>query len=396
MSGGLAPLLPALGIGICAALLAVIINTAFNLRAFRRKPPADLPPGSAAPLVSVLVPARNEAAAIADCLSSLQAQTWPDFEIIVLDDQSEDDTTDRARALGFAGEGRLRVLPGKPLPGGWVGKCWACHQLSEAANGEILMFTDADTIHSPGSVAAAVRVLRADGAGLLSLWPGQTLHTWSEKLVIPIGYILFIGLLPLALFEWMVRKPGIVRLIPRRQLAGLGVSNGQCLVFERDVYHRVGGHGAVRGNLVEDVAFGRLFASLAGEGIRVINRDGSGLVRCRMYATFRALWEGFSKNLRPAFEDDVFAYCFSGALLFTLFVAPFAGAMIPGPAQPWFVAACAMVIGLRAVLALHFRTGWWSVALHPAGMVLALVIALNSWRWTLSQSLRWKGRRYPA
>ncbi len=394
MSGGMAPLLTALGMGICGALAAAIINTAFNLRTFRRVAPEAVPADGNHPRVSILIPARNEERVITECLSSLAAQTWPNCEIILLDDQSEDATADLARAAGFGEIGRLRLISGTPLPDGWVGKCWACHQLAAAADGDILIFTDADTAHAPESVATAVSLLRREGGSLLSLWPQQILQTWSEKLVIPLGYVVFIGLLPLALFEWIARRPGLARRVPRRQLAGLGVSNGQCLVFERAAYDRVGGHAALRGHLVEDVAFGRLFASLAGDGLRVINRDGSRLISCRMYESFRSLWEGFSKNLRPAFEDDLFAYCFSGALLFTAFVLPFGLAWLPGPSQPWFVGACGLIILHRVMLALRFQTGWMSVVLHPAGMLLALTVALNSWRWSLSRSLRWKGRRY--
>ena len=133
--------------------------------------------------VSVLVPARNEEANISNCVRSLLAQDYPDFEVVVLNDGSTDRTGEILAELAGA---RLRVLEGADLPEGWLGKNWACHQLAEAADGEIILFTDADTRHGPQSVRHGVAALEAEGADLLTAIPHEETVTWAERLVVPV------------------------------------------------------------------------------------------------------------------------------------------------------------------------------------------------------------------
>src|ERR1700736_3336983 len=131
------------------------------------------------PLVSVLIPARNEEHRIGKCLKSLLNQSYSNLEILVLDDQSEDDTAGVVTTIRGS---NLRLIAGKTLPPGWVGKSWACQQLADEARGELLLFTDADTIHPPGTISAVVSKQAATGADLLTVWPFQVTETWAEKL----------------------------------------------------------------------------------------------------------------------------------------------------------------------------------------------------------------------
>jgi len=293
-------------LGLC------FLHTLVNLRLFRRvccSGAGDPAAEGAFQDVSVLVPARNEERRIRDCLSSLMAQRPPVREILLLDDRSVDATAQIARELGFReGRGnRLRLIPGRDLPEGWIGKNWACHQLSEEAHPESghLLFTDADTVHSPDCLRAALGHARDTEASLLSLWPHQVTGTWSEKLVIPLGYLLFMAFQPFALLALLQKRPERAAKwrLTRAKLASMGAANGQFLLFRRGCYRAIGGHGALRGHLVEDIAFGRRVAARTGEGMRLVNAEGRDLLRCRMYGGFRELWEGFSKNLRPVFEE---------------------------------------------------------------------------------------------
>ena len=357
--------------------------------------------GGKDPLVSVLVPARNEEANIGGCVRSLMAQDDPNFEVLVLDDRSEDATVAVLRDAGFAvGEdspsARFRVLAGEPLPAGWAGKPWACQQLARAAKGDWLLFTDADTTHQVDSVRAAVESSLRANAGLLSVWPRQIMGSWAERAVLPLLYLLTHTLLPQSLVAVLQRWPVQARLVGPAALAGLGAANGQFMLFRRDVYDAIGGHAAVANHLVEDVALGRLIMARTGRGMRLINADGRGVVTCRMYHDFRGVWDGFSKNLRPVFGTNLPAFMASGLVQVALFIAPFVFAVLPLPGQIWALGQVVVVLGIRFLLAWRFGTGFAVVLWHPFAYLLAMVIALNSWRWSIRGTLRWKGRTYPA
>jgi chlorobactene glucosyltransferase len=384
-------------LGLC------LLHSLVNMRLLRRLRPVPVA-GCAEQDVSILVPARNEERRIRECLASLIAQQPPVREIILLDDRSEDRTPEIARELGFREEAgsRLRMIRGEELPGGWVGKNWACHQLSRAANPRCgsLLFTDADTVHSPGCVQIALAHARSTRADLLSLWPDQITGTWSEKIFIPLGYLLFMAFQPFPLLAWFQKDPGRAKrwgVTPSR-LASFGAANGQFLLFRREAYRELGGHEALRDHLVEDVAFGRRVAARTTGGMRLVNADGVDLLKCRMYSSFGELWEGFSKNLRPAFEESHAGFLFFGLVIWSLFLLPFlllAAALLGFPLLFWpALLGVSLILTLRGVLTIRFRTSWLSWIGHPFGITLAILIALNSWRLCFSNSVSWKGRLY--
>ena len=389
--------------GVVIPLLGLcFVFCLINMRLLRRLKGSSQPHGGAFQEVSVLVPARNEERRIRDCLASLAAQEPPLREIILLDDRSTDRTAEIARELGFCEEpgSRLRLIRGVELPRGWVGKNWACHQLSEAADPAIahLLFTDADTIHSPGCVRVALDHARDVRADLLSLWPDQITGTWSEKLVIPLGYLLFMAFHPFPLLRWLQDRPERVARwgIPGERVAMLGAANGQFLLFRREAYRLLGGHEALKDHLVEDIAFGRRVASRTGEGMRLVNADGIDLLKCRMYSGLAGLWEGFSKNLRPVFEESHLSFMLFGLVIGGLFLLPFclllAGPALCSPVFAW--SAAGLVMAMRLLLTLRFRTSWLGFIAHPFGIALALLIGLNSWRLCLRRNIVWKGRVY--
>ena len=185
-------------------LVTVLVNS-FTVRRFDQYPMAKK-----FPRVSVLVPARNEARNIEACVRSLLAQDYPDFEVVVLNDQSTDETP---RSLERA-ESRLQVLIGTPRPDGWLGKHWACHQLDQAATGELILFTDADTRHTPYMLRASVSALVAERADLVTAFPREEVLSWGERLLVPvIGFGIF-TFIP-------------IRLVQKLRLPALSVTIGQ-------------------------------------------------------------------------------------------------------------------------------------------------------------------------
>jgi len=370
------------------------LNTILNLIVFRGLKTG--PANRGKPLVSLLIPARNEAARIAPLIRSLTAQSWENLEIIVLDDNSTDGTSDVVLKLarGSNIEKRLRVITGEALPEGWTGKAWACHQLSQSAAGEWLLFTDADTDHASNTISDLVHTAEQTGAGLLSAWPQQITGTWSERLVIPLVYLLIVGFLPMWMLHLIQKSPALSRRIPASILATFGAANGQILLFRRATYVACGGHEAVRDHLVEDVALGRRVAGLTAQGHRLVNCDGSRHIRCRMYENFAQLWEGFSKNLRAAFDDALGMFIFSGVFQFVSCILPFFLIFVPGWPGRVAMLAVLLVIGTRALHAWRFRTTWWSVIFHVPAHLLALSIAMNSWMRTGGPGVTWKGRIY--
>jgi chlorobactene glucosyltransferase len=397
---------------IFVVLVLVLLNTLANLFTFEGLRPVAPPSGG--PLVSVLVPARNEIRNVEDCIRSLLLQDYPHYELIVLDDASTDGTGELvARLIAQVRNPRVtaRMLRGEPLPDGWVGKNWACHQLAAAAAGEYLLFTDADTIHAPGFVSAAMDYSKRHRASLVSAWPRLLTGSLGEKLVVPGIVLMGLGFCPL----WLQRmvQNGRQKLSPN-QARGLGVANGQMLLFTREAYDHIGGHAAHRNHLVEDVNFGREIAARMGEGMRLFNCEALQFSTVRMYRSFAETWEGFTKNMWAVFDGQRLAFWTFGTFQWFGLLGPFlwllaypgperelAFGELPGPAPllslyAWKVVVAQVIILylIRIVLAFRFRTSWIGALLHPFAIILMGLIGLNSWRKSMGAGVVWKGRTY--
>ena len=373
------------------ALLFVWLNSLLTLLFVRRIRPMDA--SADAPFVSLLVPARNEARRIVPCLTSLAAQNYPRFEVLLLDDNSEDATRARAQEIGFGETGALRIIAGLPLPNEWTGKAWACHQLAHQASGDYLLFTDADTVHAPRMLASAIDAAQRTRASLLSLWPRQITPTLGEKAVIPLLYLAAAGLVPHFLLAAAQRFPVLAKILPRSFLRSNGIANGQFLLFRRADYFALGGHEVVRNHLVEDVALARRVAARIPDGFRLVNADGTSIVECRMYESLADIWEGFTKNCRAAFEESLFSFISAGVTQVAVFLAPFALVALPGH-RVAAVSEVLAIYGLRFLHAARYRSSALGALLHPLGEILGLLIALNSWRRSAGAGVEWKGRVY--
>lgn len=378
---------------VSAALLGMIGITLSNLIFFPRlRLPAQ---GESAekPFVSVLVPARNEAAVIEGTVRRLLAQSYARFELIALDDNSEDGTAERARAAA-AGDARLRIINGKPLPSGWAGKNWACHQLSQAAKGDVLLFTDADTIWAAEGLAALVDEMERGGADLQTVWPTQITETWAERLTVPNMALVVIGYLPILATHYL-------------PLAAFGAANGQVMAFRRKAYDAIKGHEGVAAEVVEDVKLAR---RIKGAGLRLRMADGNRLVSCRMYMDWPGVRNGFAKSLVGGygsvfgvllsilFHVVVFLipplwllFGFAGPREVALAVGPLALTLPMWPVWPAALTLAGMVV--RGVTASFTRQRARDALLMPVTVTVMTWISLLACWWQIKYGGPvWKGR----
>lgn len=360
-----------------AVFMAVLASFALANLAFMRRLGKYRAPGTF-PAVSILVPARDEERSIVPCVESLLAQDYPEFEVVVLDDDSRDGTGALLQNLVARSKGRLRVLEGQPVPPGWLGKHWACHQLARAANEELLLFADADTVHHPSALRDAVGALEAKRVGALSVLPHQEVGTPSEALVIP-------------LLPWVIHT-FVPFFLPRRSPTAVG----QFMLFRRDVYEAVGGHEAVRDEVLDDLALARN-VQRAGLGWEFF--DGSAHVATRMYRGWRETCRGLAKNLFPVFHYNVPFFLFVWTWLLWLAWQPpvVLAIQASGGDVPEAIALpAAITIGLSlltwVLAALRFRLPLVQVPLYPVTILLVSGIALRSLLWHLRHRGTWKGR----
>ncbi len=340
----------------------------------------------AGPLVSVMVPARNEALNIERCVRSLLLQDYDSFEIIVLDDGSTDATPELLDRLVKNSGDRLQVLRGEPLPTGWHGKAWACFQLSRLAKGELLLFTDADTMHEPDALRRSVGAIQGAGADMLSLMPRQELGSFWEKLVVPLIHVILMCYLPLR----------FVRTSPR---PAFSFANGQFIFFRRELYERIDGHEAVRDAIVEDVWLCRAVKKAGGS---VVAFNGSDVVSCRMYRNFKEIWEGFSKNLFPAIGYSTPGLFMLVAMIAAFYVLPYAflcRSLLFGESDvalfwfPLFQIIIALIC--RIVIAKVFRQSLFMAFFHVFSQIVLIAIAFNSFfKIKFGKGTIWKGRNY--
>jgi hypothetical protein len=330
------------------------------------------------PAVSVIVPARNEEVCLGACLQSLAAQSGPAFEIIVVDDHSTDRTREIASSFSSAG---VRIIEAGPVPAGWTGKNNAVTAGSRAARGEWLLFTDADTIHLPGSLARSLEEARRHGAALLSYSPEQIVKSFWEKATMPVIF----AELAASFRPSQVSDPN----------SPAAAANGQYILITREAYDAVGGHAAIASNLLEDVALAR---AVKRSGRKVFFRFGGDAVRARMYRSFAQLREGWTKNLALLFPSPA-RLAILRALEFVLIVASVTIAVIAalrGHQQPAVITGVLGVI-LYAVFLARIRRAhfaWDANVLALFGLPLFSYLLLRSKSAHETGTVRWKGRTY--
>ena len=341
---------------------------------------------AAGTLVTVVIPARNESATIATVVGSVLASTYQPLEIVVVDDRSTDDTAAIVERLAME-DGRLRLVRGEPLPEGWYGKPWACVQGYRAAQGDLLLFTDADTRHEPELLARAVGALRAERSDLVTVAPRQRCETFWERVVMPQIWLL------LALRY----HPSRVNRARRQRDV---IANGQFILVSRESYEAVGTHGAVRDEVAEDLALAQAFLR-AGRKLHFAFAER--LMQTRMYRSLPELIEGWSKNVylggRRSFPEEPRLRALVPLMLlagFLFWLAPpvvLAITAATGPVGRAAAVASALSALFWMAISYGMRIPAWYGLLYPLGALMGLYIAARS-TWRGSRRVEWRGRIY--
>jgi hypothetical protein len=340
--------------------------------ALLRRPPTDPPPVRRP--VTVVLPVRDEEDQVGECLAALLDQRGiPDLRVVVVDDGSTDGTAAVVRAVD---DPRVRLVPAGPPPPGWLGKPYACAVGVTAAPADdgVLAFVDADVRLFPDALAGAVAVLDLHSLDLVSPWPRPVAHGLAERLVQPLVPWLWATALPL-------------RLAERSPRPSLSAAIGQFLVLTRQGYDRAGGHAAVRGEVLEDIALLRAVKRAGGRGGPI---DGSRLAACRMYDGWPALREGYAKSLWSAVGGSPVASSAAAVVLTAIWVLPPVAALRGSRAG--LVGYAAGVAG-RAVAAAATGGRLWPDALaHPASVLVLDALMARSVIGHRRGTLTWRGR----
>lgn len=333
------------------------------------------------PRVSILVPARNEENTIKACIRSLLAQNYPDFEVLVLDDQSTDHTPEILQQL--AGEDvRLRVLKGSATPDGMAGKNWACTQLAQMAGGDLLCFTDADTVHQPFMLRCVVAAMLGEKADLMTGFPRQVVKSWGERFLVPFFSWASLNFVPLGL-GYLMRS------------TMLSIAVGQLMIFRKVAYEQVGGHQALGISFLDDVVLARRIKK-AGLRWRVLSI--ANLVSCRMYRSSRRAYEGLTKSLFGAFGYRVLPYLFSILWLISMTWVPLVVVVLwllgRAPLADLVVLLVCIGLGLLTWLIAYveIKVPVWLAMLYPFTILANALVMLRSLVFTLSGKLHWKDR----
>lgn len=343
--------------------------------------------------ISVCIPARNEEKTISNLISSLLVQTDMNFDIHVLDDESEDQTPQILRSYKKKAPKKLYIHSGKPKPEDWYGKPWACHQLGEAADGEILLFLDADTQLKPTAVRNIRNSIEYYHLDMLTVWPQQILESFWEKVVIPLIYYGLNTILPVI---YVYRKP---RWMPQffynNFTSNFAAANGQCIAFTKQAYQKIGGHSSVKKEIVEDV---KLAKQAKNHDLKLRMFSGVDSVSCRMYTSHSEMFNGLRKNFLAGFDNSILLFVAAAVLHLIVFIVPYAGliwALINGDAALFFLALSSITLTLlhRLILSSWFYWDPIYAFTHPLGVFwfqwLGLVKLYDF--FTGSKTL-WKGR----
>ncbi len=342
-----------------------------------------------APLVSVIVPARNEAHNIARCVSSILSTTYPNLELIVVDDSSTDETAAIAREAA-GGDPRARVITSPPLPDGWFGKQWACATGAKVARGSVLQFTDADTVHAPDLVTRSTNAMRGARAQLFSVAGRQELGGFWEKVIQP------------QIFTILSMRYGGTESVTQATSVSNKIANGQCIFVTHDSYTAIGGHGSVRSSVAEDLMLAQRFFAARK---RVVLMLGVNQLSTRMYASLGEIISGWRKNVFAGGLDSV-PFGRIGRTFFPLVL------LLPPLMQ--LLPVLVLVLGalghatsgmmLWAAISTVATLTWWLVVyvtigenplyplLYPLGALVLLYIFVTA--VIRGRRVTWKGRTY--
>lgn len=321
--------------------------------------------------VSILIPARDEERNIIDLLESIRDQDYQNFEVIVLDDHSSDQTF--KLCVDFCeGDQRFKVVKGNDLPKDWLGKNYACSQLAAMAKGEYLIFLDADETIAEGLINNSIHRMKLNKLSLLSIFTDQVTVTLGERLVVPLMHFLLLNLLPL-------------RLVRLSANPSFSAASGQFMMFDVDNYKTNQWHEQVKGKVVEDIEIMRL---IKVNGYKAEALLANGYIHCRMYRSLTEAVEGFSKNFFAGFNYNVFGLFL---YLFLVVLGPLAITYFLGIELVMF--ALSLIVLSRVMISLlSGQSVWRNLLLHPFQLLCMVFISVQSVKKHFTKTILWKGR----
>jgi chlorobactene glucosyltransferase len=370
-------MIPHLGAWLLAAPWILALVIILYRYATRRPNLGDYAPAPSGPLVSVIIPARNEAGNIERCVRSVLAATYAALDVIVVDDQSTDGTGDLVERLG------VRLVRGSELPPGWFGKQWAIVQGYRVARGDLLLFADADTKHEPELIARAVSALTAERVELLSVVPRQELVTFWERLIQP------------HVFVALGARVGDLRRINRTRIEWDAIANGQFILVTKESYEAAGTHEAVKNSVADDLLLAQTYVRA---GLDIFLAHAPDFMCTRMYGSLREIIEGWSKNLALGAPLMAPPVRWIRALLPYLMWVPalvWIGPPLAWAAFGWDCAAIATAASLLTWIGIYAgeRAPLRYALLYPLGAVMVAYIMMRS-AWRGGRKVEWRGRTY--
>jgi chlorobactene glucosyltransferase len=364
--------------------------TYVRLRRSRSLDEQSSAPPNSPPLVSVIVPARNEAHNIARCVRSILSASYPRLELLVVDDSSTDGTADVAGEAA-AGDTRMRIITSSALPEGWFGKQWACATGARIAKGEILQFTDADTVHAPDLVTRSVNAMQSTGADLFSIAGSQELGGFWEKVIQP------------QIFTILSMRYGGTESVNDSPRVSSKIANGQCIFVTRQSYEAIGGHGSVRTSVAEDLMLAQRFFAARKNVVLML---GVKQLSTRMYASLGEIIDGWRKNVFAGGLDAVpFGRVGQSILPLALLLPPLLELLPPlALALAAFGIPTGGTVILWATISAVATLLWWIVVYvtvgesplyalaYPIGALVLLYIFFTA--VIRGRRVSWKGRTY--
>lgn len=324
------------------------------------------------PMVSVLIPARNESQNIGGLLVQLIQHDYKNLDIWVYDDLSDDDTYDQACAFALKDE-RIKVIRGCNLPRGWLGKNHACHRLSRYASGSFLLFLDADVQLAPGLIRNSLAHMQKHRLNLLSLFPTQRTIGWGEKLIVPLMNWILLSLLPLLLTR-------------KARQASLAAANGQFMLFSAPVYHDNLFHSELRNQPVEDIAIARLMKT---RKFRIHTLLGGQFIYCRMYRNGAEALSGLSRSVLQFFGGSPWL-ALSFGLITSLGFVPVVWAL----SVPVILSYVFTLLIIRLMVAVMSRKNiLWSILISPVQQLAFVCLLWYALKRRFTSGHIWKGRK---
>ena len=337
------------------------------------------------PLISILIPARNEAENISRCLKSLLKQDYPNLEIVVLNDNSTDGTSKEVKVIAEK-DHRVRLVEGAPLEDGWIGKNFASHQLAKYAKGEYFIFTDADTLHFPKTVSSAFGALITTKVDALSIYPRQIMVTFAERMTVPIINTALQCFIPFI-------------LIKKSKSPLFSTALGQFMMFKREAYEKIGGYESIKGHMVDDIQISK---RVKKSGYKFMIFDGRNTIYCRMYKNLKGVIIGLAKSIYPAFNGNILAlFSFTGLLTATLLI-PFTLLPLGAFLFDWPVAIIRLIIfqviivlAIKTIFAIRYKQRMLDILLAPLSMaIIDALVFVSFFQAKYGEGLSWKGRVY--